>query len=184
MKIKTLLPGLCLALPAAPAPGADGALPFGNTEACMAGPLAQFGRYVGNWSIRDWRLSQDGSEWLPGDGASWNFACLGNGTAIQDFWMDNSGNVGTNLRTWNDDTGAWDIAWAINSQPGFAHIEARQQENGNIVMQYKAPLPDPLRRITFFPPDAEGWDWRLEFSGDGGASWREVYRIRATRAFE
>ena len=160
---------------------ADGsAIPLGDTDACMQGPLAQFGRYIGNWDIEDSRLSQDGQTWIAGKGARWNFICLGNGTAIQDFWIPNDGAVGTNLRTWNPETESWDIAWAIKTLPGFAHIQAKQNEDGNIVMHYKSPLPDPLRRITFFPPDEHGWNWKLEFSTDGGESWFEVYRIRAT----
>ncbi len=157
-------------------------LPFDNDDACMDGPLAQFGRYVGNWDIEDSQLSQDGQSWTQGDGARWNFACLGNGTAIQDFWMPPDGNVGTNLRTYNSETESWDIAWAINTLPGFAHIQAEQDEDGNIVMHYKSPLPDPLRRITFFPPDDNGWNWKLEISRDDGENWIEVYRIKATRS--
>ncbi len=168
---------------AAAASGAEPtALPVDNAAACMEGPLAQFGRYVGNWDIEDQRLSPDGSEWLPGNGSRWNFVCIGNGTAIQDFWLPDDGNVGTNLRTYNADTESWDIAWAINTQPGFAHIGAKKDENGNIVMRYRSPPQDPPRRITFYPPDGDGWNWTLEFSFDGGATWVEVYRIRATRS--
>lgn len=148
----------------------------------MEGPLAQFGRYIGNWDIEDSRLSEDGTTWTSGNGAQWIFVCIGDGTAIQDFWMPNDGNIGTNLRTWNANTESWDIAWAINTEPGFAHIQARQVENGNIIMHYKSPLPDPLRRITLFPPNEHGWNWTLEFSTDGGYTWFEVYRIRAARA--
>ena len=157
-----------------------GDLPF-DGDGCMDGPLAQFGRYIGDWKIEDSQLAQDGSGWIAGAGARWIFTCLGNGTAIQDFWLPPDGNVGTNLRTWHPETGKWDIAWAINSQPGFAHIEARLDDSGNIVMHYVAPLPTPLRRITFYAPDETGWDWQLEFSSDGGETWLAVYRIRATR---
>lgn len=155
-------------------------LPFGNTDVCMEGPLAQFGRYIGDWNIEDSQLSKDGQEWLPGEGARWIFSCLGNGTAIQDFWLPTNGNVGTNLRTFDPESGTWEIAWAIDTAPGFAHIQARQDDDGNIVMHYKAPLPEPPRRITFFPPDDGGWNWKLEFMLDG-ENWTEVYRIRATR---
>ena len=182
--MRTTIPAILgMLLSPSPVIAADGnELPVGNDEACMAGPLAQFGRYVGSWDVADSRLSQDGGGWLPGDGARWNFVCIGNGTAIQDFWMPADGNVGTNLRTYNADTASWDIAWAIGTQPGFAHIEAKQDESGNIVMHYKSPPQDPPRRITFYPPDADGWNWTLEFSFDGGATWTEVYRIRATRS--
>lgn len=155
------------------------ALPFENEEGCMEGPLAQFGQYIGDWKIDDSQLSQDSGEWEPGDGARWIFTCLGDGTAIQDFWLPNVGTIGTNLRTYHDDTGSWDIAWAIKGAPGFAHITATQNADGEIVMHYKSPLPDPLRRITFYPATEQGWDWKLEFSADGD-NWTEVYRIKAT----
>ncbi len=164
------------------ATGADDSIPVGEKSACMNGPLAQFGQYIGDWDIEDSRLSEDGSGWAPGAGARWNFVCLGDGTAVQDFWMPNDGQVGTNLRTWNPDTESWDIAWTSKGMPGFAHIQARMSEDGNIVMHYKSPLPDPLRRITFFPPDADGWRWTLEISSDQGANWTAVYRIKASRS--
>lgn len=157
-----------------------GDIPFGDRDRCMDGPMAQFGRYIGNWVITDEALSRETGEWEPGEGARWNFVCLGNGIAVQDFWMPADGRVGTNLRTYNAPEGRWDIAWAFDGTPGFAHIQAEQTESGNIVMYYKAPLPNPLRRITFFPPDEDGWNWHLEMSWDDGESWREVYRIRAT----
>ena len=157
-------------------------LPFTAQGACMEGPMAQFGRYVGNWDIEDSRRLPDGSGWVPGNASRWDFVCLGNGVAVQDFWMPDDGTVGTNLRTWNADEARWDIAWAVNGQPGFAHIVAEAQPDGRVVMHYESPLPDPLRRITFFPPDASGWNWTLEVSTDDGESWFEVYRIRATPA--
>jgi hypothetical protein len=170
--------GCLLAASAAQAEG-DG-LPFGNSDACMQGPLAQFGQYIGDWNIEDSQLAQDGSGWQPGQGARWIFTCLGNGTAIQDFWLPANGAIGTNLRTYHPETGTWEIAWAVDKLPGFAHIRAEMNPAGNIVMHYVAPLPTPLRRITFFPADENGWKWQLEISSDEGATWVEVYRITAT----
>ncbi|MGI9201331.1 MAG: hypothetical protein ACR2QL_09740 [Woeseiaceae bacterium] len=155
-------------------------LPFGNDEACKEGPLAQFGQYIGDWKIEDSTLAKDGSGWSDGDGARWIFSCLGNGTAIQDFWLPANGAVGTNLRTYKPDTGTWEIAWTVDKLPGFSHIRAEQDENGNIVMRYVDPIPTPLRRITFFPANESGWKWKLEFSNDDGENWLEVYRISAT----
>lgn len=168
---------LFIALPAAQA---NESLPFGNDDACMEGPLQQFGRYIGDWKIEDSQLQQDGSGWKPGAGARWIFSCLGNGTAIQDFWMPGNGNVGTNLRTFDEKTGKWDIAWTADLSPAISRIEAEQDSEGNIVMSYVSPVPTPLRRITFFVPDDNGWDWQLEFSNDGGETWFAVYKIRAT----
>lgn len=171
---------LLVITPGVVAAGAED-VPLSESSGCMEGPLRQFGRYIGNWDIEDMQLGQNG-KWLPGDGAQWNWVCLGNGTAIQDFWIQPDGVVGTNLRTWNPEDEIWDIAWAVDGLPGFAHIQARQQDDGSIVMHYKSPLPDPLRRITFFPPDEGGWNWTMEFSHDGGDTWTEVYRIMATRS--
>ena len=158
----------------------ESAVPLGSKDACMQGPLAEFGQYIGNWNIHDSQLSKDGSEWTDGAGARWNFVCIGDGTAVQDFWMPNDGPVGTNLRTYNSETESWDIAWAIKGVPGLTHIGAKKDEQGNIVMQHISPIPTPLRRITFFPADADGWKWKLEMSTDDGESWFEVYRISAT----
>ena len=158
----------------------DSDLPFGNTEACIQGPMAQFGQYIGDWNIEDSNFAQDGSGWSKGAGARWIFTCLGNGTAIQDFWLPANGAVGTNLRTYKPDTGTWEIAWTVDKLPGFTHIRAEQDDDGNIVMHYVAPIPTPMRKITFFPVDESGWKWKLEFSTDEGASWFEVYRITAT----
>ncbi len=159
-------------------------VPLGDKSACMEGPLAEFGQYVGDWEIADSQLSKDGSEWQDGAGARWNFVCLGEGTAVQDFWIPNDGPVGTNLRTYNTESASWDIAWTIKGMPGpgFAHITAKAQQDGRIVMSYLSPVPDPLRRITFFPANADGWDWTLEISSDGGENWSEVYRIKASRS--
>lgn len=172
------LPGVLVTLAFGTA--AAGGFPEGNPDSCMEGPLAQFGQYIGNWDIEDASLKQDGSGWEPGQGARWNFVCVGNGTAVQDFWLPKGGEVGTNLRTYNAETESWDIAWTMKPMPGFAHINAKQDDAGNIVMKYVAPVPSPLRRITFFPATKDGWKWKLEFSTDGGENWREVYRIKAT----
>lgn len=149
-------------------------------NACLEGPMEQFGRYVGDWTIADESLAQDGSGWGPGTGARWIFECIGDGTAVQDFWFPNAGGYGTNLRTYNPDTSAWEIVWAAQSLNGLTHISAKQDENGNIVMDVLKPVPPQPRRITFFPPTESGWDWAMEMSFDEGETWTEVYRITAT----
>lgn len=150
-------------------------------EGCLTGPMAQFGRYLGDWDIADEQLSrEDGKTWTQGAGARWNFTCVGNGTAIQDFWMPNGGSFGTNLRMYDEDKDSWDIAWVSALTPAMAHIGAKMDDDGKIVMHSIAPKPNPARRITFFPPTKSGWDWTLEISTDGEKTWRTVYRITAT----
>ena len=154
---------------------------FASDAGCMEGPLAQFGQYIGKWQIEDSSLARDGSGWSDGPGARWDFVCLGDGTAVQDFWMPVGGPVGTNLRTYNPETESWDVIWAIKGQPGYSRITARRHDNGDIVMEYIEPLPDPPRKIAFFPANESGWNWKMEFSFDGGENWTEGYRIQASR---
>lgn len=142
--------------------------------------MAQFGRYVGDWQIADESFAQDGSGWNPGNGARWRFECIGDGTAVQDFWMPNGGGYGTNLRTYNPDTAAWEIVWAAQGAKGLMHISAQRNDDGDIVMNVLQPVQNPPRRIIFFTPDDGGWSWVQQMSFDGGESWTDVYRIRAT----
>jgi hypothetical protein len=151
-----------------------------DKSACMEGPVAQFGRYIGDWKIEDETLAKDGSSWGPGKGARWIFSCVGPGIAIQDYWMASGGGFGTNLRTYNPDTGSWEIVWIAGNQNGMMHIGAQQIDNGNIVMNILKPDQDPPRRIIFFPPDENGWNWVQQWSFDGGDTWIDVYRIKAS----
>ena len=156
------------------------AAPAAIANDCMDGPMAQFGRYVGDWKIEDEALAQDGSGWGPGKGARWVFECIGDGTAVQDFWMPNGGGYGTNLRTYNPETQAWEIVWAAQGLNGLMHIAAKQDDDGNIVMDILKPEQPQPRRIIFFVPDEGGWSWVQQWSFDGGENWTDVYRIRAT----
>jgi len=151
-----------------------------DKSACMEGPVSQFGRYVGDWKIDDESLAQDGSGWGPGKGARWIFNCIGDGLAVQDYWMPAGGGFGSNLRTYNPDTDSWEIVWTAKALKGLMHIAAKQDEQGNIVMDVLKPIQDPPRRIIFYPPDDEGWKWVMQWSFDGGDSWTDVYRITAT----
>lgn len=154
---------------------------------CKTGAVEQFGRYIGDWDIADEGLSKDGTTWSPGNGARWNFTCVGNGIAVQDFWMPNGaeGNpppgVGTNLRIYDAKESRWDIVWTATGTPGLSHIRASEDKSGNIVMHYVSPEQNPPRRITFFPPVEDAWDWMLEMSFDSGTTWTPVYKIKATR---
>ncbi len=151
-----------------------------DRAACMEGPMAQFGRYVGDWRIEDERLARDGSGWGPGKGARWIFQCVGGGAAVQDYWFPNAGGFGTNLRSYNPDTGSWEIVWTATGLNGMTQISAKANDAGDVVMDILKPEQNPPRRIIFYEPDEKGWNWAQEWSTDGGETWFEVYRIKAT----
>ena len=149
-------------------------------NACLDGPMEQFGRYVGDWKITDQNFARDGSGWTPGKGARWIFKCIGDGTAVQDYWKPNDGGWGTNLRTYNPDAEKWEIVWAATGLKGLMHIEAKQAEDGSVIMDVLKPKPDQPRRIIFYPPDEEGWSWQQEWWFEQSQAWVPVYKIRAT----
>jgi hypothetical protein len=151
-----------------------------DKSACMEGGISQFGRYIGDWKIEDESFARDGSGWEPGTGARWIFSCVGPGVAVQDYWMPTAGGFGTNLRTYNPDTQSWEIVWTAGKLNGLSHISAHENEAGDIVMNIDKPVPDQPRRIIFFAPDDKGWNWVQQWSFDGGETWTDVYRIRAT----
>ena len=148
--------------------------------ACMEGPMSQFGRYVGDWKIEDERRAQDGSGWGPGKGARWIFKCVADGAVVQDYWFPNGGGFGTNLRIYNPDSGSWEIVWTAKRQNGLMHISAKANGEGNVVMDILSPEQNPPRRIIFYTPHENSWHWAQERSFDGGETWVEVYRIKAT----
>jgi len=158
-----------------------------HPSACLNGPVAQFGRYVGDWDIAEQTISQDGKTWTKGNGARWKFACIGGGKAVQDYWIPKHPNgdaflagFGSNFRVYDPGNKTWDTVWAGPGGPSFTHISGKQNAEGNIVMQWVSPVQDPPRRITFFTPTTEGWDWLLEMSYDAGKTWQSVYKIKAT----
>lgn len=171
---------LSLLLAAAPVIADDETRESADDNACMDGSLAQFGRYVGDWHIDDEVLARDGSGWGPGKGARWIFECIGDGLAVQDYWIASGGGFGTNLRSYNPETESWEIVWAAKALNGLMHIRAKQQADGSILMNIVSPKQDPPRRIIFFPPDDTGWNWVQQWSFDGGETWNDVYRIRAS----
>lgn len=151
-----------------------------EADACLEGPMAQFGRYVGDWKIADEQITSDGSGWEPQQGARWIFTCLKHGVAVQDYWHAEGGGFGTNLRTYNPDTETWEIVWAAGNLNGLMHISAVADDDGNVVMDILKPETPQPRRIIFFEPDEGGWDWVQQWSFDDGETWTDVYRIRAT----
>lgn len=151
-----------------------------KSDGCLAGANLQFGRYLGDWNMTSTTLSRtDGKTWKETGKARWNFTCVGDGVAIQDFWMPEAGGYGTNLRMYNPESESWDIAWTSTGTPGMSHINAKQDDAGNIIMHYVNPIPNPLRRITFFTPDDTGWDWHMAMSMDGSENWTTVSKMRA-----
>ncbi|MEO0500731.1 MAG: hypothetical protein AAF205_09270 [Pseudomonadota bacterium] len=186
--------GLALAAVAAPLHAQDSVDPaasvFANplkgdyaaqSSACREGPMAAFGRYLGSYDFQDAQIAADGS-WTEGKGGQWDFFCLGEGIAVQDFWQPNAGGYGATMRMYNAETDAWDIVFTGEGSQAMSHLSGTLQDDGTLVMYYITPTLEGIeRRITFSPPTEAGFDWMLSISRDGRKSWVDVYRMTATR---
>ncbi len=146
----------------------------------------QFGRLVGNWNIRDYSLSTDGS-WQEQNGANWNFYWILGGSAIQDDWIspaldkpapEKGRQYGTNIRIYNPKLKQWEMAWASNTGAKIDTFTAAAEKD-NMVMQGVFNGKDT--RITFHDISKNHFSWKMERVDAKTSRWRSIYRIEAER---
>ncbi len=145
-----------------------------------------FGQFVGSWSIQDETLQADGS-WLEGEEAEWIWYYILDGFAIQDDWIaparhlpagENGRQYGTNLRIYNPQTDAWELAWLSNTGKTVDVYDATGTAEEVIMTR---TLPNGRgQRITFFDITPSSFEWKMEVE-QPDTTWQEVYRIHATR---
>lgn len=142
--------------------------------------VRQWAQILGDWEVRWTALNDDGT--VQGRGtASWHWYAALDGLAIQDFWVQPADGapgrmVGTNLRTFNTDTGLWDIRSTFG-RSGFEEFTARNDED-RIVMN---PVGQEKRiRMTFLEMGVTGFRLIEEKSDDGGATWRIFWQAWMT----
>ncbi|MEM1133754.1 MAG: hypothetical protein AAGH53_12550 [Pseudomonadota bacterium] len=152
----------------------------GQSAACSEGPVSAFGRYIGEWNFQDSQISADGQSWTEGAGGQWDFYCLGEGIAIQDFWQPKAGGFGTTLRMYNPKSDSWDVVFTGEGSQAMSRLTATQNADGSVEMHYVTPEFSPARRITFSTPDEEGFDWELSISSDNKQTWTTVYKMKVT----
>ena len=116
--------------------------------------------------------------------------------AIRDLWYQSAdklpeylGDLGRDyllsaVRIYSPASRRWEIAWIANGlgqTPGqdFGTFHARM-EDGRLVMTSAAAEGNP-QRIVFSDFSADSFRWTSEFSSDGGETWNEIMRVRATR---
>ncbi|WP_156777240.1 hypothetical protein [Erythrobacter sp. NAP1] len=154
--------------------------PEAQAAACRDGNTSAFGRYLGDWVFDDSMITEDGT-WQEGPGGEWDFHCLGNGIAVTDFFRSRTGVFGMTVRMVDPETGKWDIIYTGEGSQAMNQLTGELQEDGTIVMHYKTPAFDPMRRITFTPIIDDSFTWMLAISRDEGETWQDVYRMDARR---
>lgn len=142
--------------------------------------LSQYAFIVGDWDCKTRFMGPDGS--FTEGSARWSGHWILGGTAIQDIWQGGAGGFGTNLRSYNAETGKWDNRWLAGGQWKYYVSE---QIGETMVMtggEGKDPRGAFIDRNTFYEIEKNSWRWRKDRSYDGGKTWFEgVGFIEATR---
>jgi hypothetical protein len=168
---------------AAPAGAVDGPHPDAPAE------TAQFAFLVGTWDCTTRSMKPDGSESLEGR-ARWTGYWILGGWALQDDWESPgpAGTVfrGTNVRSFNPQTGKWDNRWLSSGTLQWKYYEA-EKVGGTMVMIGGEGRDGEGRefvdRNVFYEIRPDSWKWRKDRSFDGGETWIEgVAHIEARRA--
>jgi len=188
----------------------EGAAPMAKAaEVDMAGPAAeafvagrrnpgapaeteQFGRLVGIWDVT-MSIRQDDGTWpRPEDAlaAEWRFHYILDGWAVQDEWIsppwgtpveEGIRQLGTNIRIYDPNEGAWDVAWISNTQQTLSTLTAKA-DGERIVMNGMHPS-GKAQRVTFYDITDRTFDWTLELQGVGEDpdAWLELARIHGVK---
>ncbi len=156
--------------------------------------LEQFGQLAGIWIGEQEMRRPDGS-WMVAGPSLWVWRYALGGFAVRDLWFQAAdqlpvylGDLGrdyllSGTRIYSPASSRWEIAWTANGlaqTPGqdFGTFHATWEDD-RIVMT--SPAGGNPQRVIFsdFTPDS--FLWTSEFSPDGGETWMEFMRVRATR---
>jgi hypothetical protein len=149
--------------------------------------LAQFAFLVGEWDAQAYRIGADGKEVQFGY-ADWRISYILNGFAIQDVWIYKTlatGEVeyGTMFRTYCPEAGHWTMVEQRHSDLKFLFMTA-EKVGETMVMRGELDTPQgkvPFRRV-FYNIKRDSFEWRTDFSSNGGKTWNEgAFFLRVTR---
>lgn len=152
--------------------------------------LMEYGQLVGNWQCKSHRLLPDGS-WKQGEGLNtWTWYYVLDGRAVQDVWKpaaNADGKVfpGTNLRTYDAETGMWNIAWTITSSTRIESFKSSFRNDTIHITTERAAsatFPAHMMHISFYNISENHFDWKYESSAvTDGQNWKEISRLSCDR---
>ena len=152
--------------------------------------LMEYGQLVGNWQCKSHGLQPDGS-WKEAEGVNtWTWYFVLDGHAVQDVWQPSAnadGKVlpGTNLRTYDAETGIWNVIWTLTSSPRIeSFISSYRNDTIHITTERaaSATFPSHMMHISFYNISDGHFDWKYESSPlTDGQNWREVSRLSCDR---
>lgn len=142
----------------------------------------------GEWDAYQVRKNRDGTWSTDTTHYEWRWYSILDGHAIQDDWFKFEGStgsvqtphiVGTNIRIYNASEKQWHMAWIDKTNRKLATFTARN-ENNMVIMSGKNARGREVKN-TFFNLSKDTFDWKQEWTFDGGNSWVEVSQIHCKR---
>lgn len=162
-------------------------------QACAFSEARQFDFWLGDWTIEQRILRQDGSYAEFPARTSVRLAAAGcalveewHGT-VQFFWagMETPAELhGLSVRAWDPTSGAWNIHWLDDMNPALGEPFVGGFEGGRGTFTQTMTGPDGVERtsrITFENPADGVVEWSLATSRDGGESWTTLWSMHMTR---
>jgi hypothetical protein len=160
-----------------------------EVAAYLRGPTdesLQFDFLIGGWRVDGRRHGPDGE--MPYAGR-WQAQYLhGKRMVMDDFTVlapsDDEVSAFVTLRTFSPLTGRWEIAGMPAMQPGVNgkwfghHVDGEMHLEAEVV----GPGGHPMKsRIRFYAIEPQRFQWENHVSIDGGATWKKVASLVATR---
>lgn len=147
----------------------------------VASELAVFGRFVGDWHVRNSLYDESAGTWSQSE-LVWTFDWIISGRGIQDVLVDETGTaLGTTVRTWDERAG-WRVVWFC---PRAAeHVVLTAEDQGDQI-ELRGVQADGRRvrwRFSAIATDAFIWDgW---CSNDHGETWWHEQHMEARRLIQ
>ncbi len=147
--------------------------------------LKPFDKLIGTWDISQSVRQQDGTWKENPHKYKWKFYTILGGEAIQDDWIvvDSEGKEttsGTNIRIFNSEENQWHMAWIDKTQRRTAVFTAKNID-GTVLMEGTNATGREVK-ITFYDISQNSFNWKQEWTFDGGQNWVTVVKLKATRA--
>lgn len=144
----------------------------------IASHLALFGRFIGEWEVRNALYSESAGTWSESD-LLWSFDWIIGGRGIQDVIVDaGEAALGTTVRTWDSRIG-WRVVWFCPRADEHVVLTAAEAEDR---IELAGVQADGRRvRWTFSDIASDSFAWDGWCSNDDGRTWWHEQHMDARR---
>lgn len=142
----------------------------------------------GSWDAYQVRKNQDGTWASDTTHSEWRWYAILDGHGIQDDWIKPATAddptqmpqvMGTNIRIYNAKENQWNMGWIDRTNRTLASFTA-SNDNDSVIMSGKNATGRQVR-ITFYNFARDTFDWKQEWTFDGGKSWVIVTKMHCIR---